>query len=130
MKTTDKINRINKAVNKILDAQLILAEIQSQCCGESEIEFWADRVEDCMYLARQIEEKNKNGCQEESDAERELKLCPFCGTLPYYHEAADEYENNIVVCPKCNCTKWSAEEWNIRVNKFMEAVKLLEDENE
>lgn len=50
------MRRANRAMNKILDAQVLLAEIQGQQCEEAEILFWCDRVTDCMILAGKINE--------------------------------------------------------------------------
>ena len=54
------MRRANRAMNKILDAQVLLAEIQGQQSDENEILFWCDRVTDCMILAGKI---NEHGVQ-------------------------------------------------------------------
>ena len=46
----------DKAIDKILTAQVILAGIQGAQEEENEILFWCDRVEDCMVLAEKINE--------------------------------------------------------------------------
>ena len=48
------MRRANRAMNKILDAQVLIAEIQGQQSDENEILFWCDRVTDCMILAGKI----------------------------------------------------------------------------
>jgi len=45
-----------KAINKILDAQVLLAGIQGEQKEENEILFWCDKVEGCMNLVTQIHE--------------------------------------------------------------------------
>ena len=50
------MRRANRAMNKILDAQVLLAEIQGQQSDEDEILFWCDRVTDCMILVGKIDE--------------------------------------------------------------------------
>ena len=40
----------DKAVNKILTAQVLLAGIQGQQKEETEIYFWSERMEDCMFI--------------------------------------------------------------------------------
>ena len=61
----------NKAIDKILTAQVILAEIQGAQEEENEILFWCDRVEDCMFLVNKIDEHfigrekiNANYCEQ------------------------------------------------------------------
>ena len=48
--------RADKAIDKILDAQVILAGIQGEQWDEDEILFWCNQVESCMHMVRLIDE--------------------------------------------------------------------------
>jgi len=48
--------RADKAIDKILTAQVILAEIQGEHWQEDEILFWCNQVESCMHMVSEISE--------------------------------------------------------------------------
>ena len=48
---------IDKAIDKILDAQVIISSIQGREADEKKINFYANRVSDCMYLVRKLKNK-------------------------------------------------------------------------
>ena len=48
---------IDKAIDKILDAQVIISSIQGREEEKKKINFYANRVSDCMELVRKLENK-------------------------------------------------------------------------
>jgi transcription termination factor NusB len=46
--------KIKKAIDKLLDAQVIFAEIQGRQTDESEILYWCEFVENCMHMAERL----------------------------------------------------------------------------